>query len=288
MTNAAFFRAALPLLLIAGGPASAQSAADLFSKAPPPIDDALRARVKQFYQAHVEAKWRLADKVVAEDSKDTFLGADKIQIKDFEITRINYKENFTQAEVVVNTHRDWAIRGNRVIVPMPVNSLWKVIDGEWYWYTVPYTGGPRATPFGTMTGGADTGPRVAIPGDPNQLAQQLLNKIQVDKTDVMLSSYQTAQDQIVLTNQTDGEVRVEVVLDGTFPGLSATIDKPVVAAHDKATVLLKIDPKDRSPKPMVAGRINVEPLSRSFAFRIQFAVPPNTVLDEQKKQLPKP
>ena len=39
------------------------------------MDEALRARIHKFYQAHVDAKYRIADQVVAEDSKDLFFAA---------------------------------------------------------------------------------------------------------------------------------------------------------------------------------------------------------------------
>ena len=50
----------------------AQSPEELFEKAPPHVDQTLRERVKIFYQAHVDGKFRVADTVVHEDSKDAF------------------------------------------------------------------------------------------------------------------------------------------------------------------------------------------------------------------------
>ena len=44
--------------LIAGAMASGQDNSELFEKAPPPIDEALRARVTQFYQAYTAGKFR--------------------------------------------------------------------------------------------------------------------------------------------------------------------------------------------------------------------------------------
>jgi hypothetical protein len=66
----------------------AQGQVDLFQKAPPEVDEALRARVTKFYQAHVDGKYRLADEVVAEDSKDAFFEARKPRYRKFELSRI--------------------------------------------------------------------------------------------------------------------------------------------------------------------------------------------------------
>ena len=49
------------LMLTAGGFLAAQPASDLLEKAPPHIDKLLRERVRFFYQAHVDGKFRLAD-----------------------------------------------------------------------------------------------------------------------------------------------------------------------------------------------------------------------------------
>ena len=50
---------------------------DIFEKAPPEVDNALRERVSKFFQAHVDGKFRLAEEVIAEDSKDFFYNMEK-------------------------------------------------------------------------------------------------------------------------------------------------------------------------------------------------------------------
>lgn len=47
----------------------AQQSDDLFEKAPPNVDEALRARITEFYQYFVDGKFRDADGLVADDSK---------------------------------------------------------------------------------------------------------------------------------------------------------------------------------------------------------------------------
>src|ERR1700724_3603210 len=77
----------------------AQRPADLFSKAPPEVDEALRARVAKFYQAHVDGKPRRAEELVAEDTKDYFYTARKPQYLSFQIIKIDYTDTFTKATV---------------------------------------------------------------------------------------------------------------------------------------------------------------------------------------------
>ena len=80
---------------------------DVFEKAPPQVDEALRQNVAKFYQAHVDGKFRNAEAVIAEDSKDTFYNLEKQRYFSFEIVRINYSENFTKAAVVTGVEVEW-------------------------------------------------------------------------------------------------------------------------------------------------------------------------------------
>ena len=80
-----------------------QAATDLFQKAPPAVDEALRARISKFFQAHIDGKFRQAEVLVAEDSKDFFYSANKPKYLGFEIKEIAYSENFTKAKATVVT-----------------------------------------------------------------------------------------------------------------------------------------------------------------------------------------
>ena len=141
---------ALVTVLLAA--ALAQSPAELFEKAPPQVDEALRARVTRFYQAHVEGKFRVADQYVAEDSKDAFFSADKRRFGGFEITRISYSDSFAKARVVTTVDDEFVNPLGRYAVKMPLTTLWKLDQGEWFWYVVP-SDGPKETPFGKMKAG---------------------------------------------------------------------------------------------------------------------------------------
>ena len=100
----------------------AQDAKDLFDKAPPAVDEALRARIHQFYQAHVDGKYRIADQVVAEDSKDFYFAAQKPKYNSCETVRINYSENFTKADAVIACKADWYIHGERNPTTLTITS----------------------------------------------------------------------------------------------------------------------------------------------------------------------
>lgn len=277
---------ALFLCAVAAVAQAPDSAAKGSEAAPPEVDAALRARIKQFYQAHVDAKFRQADQVVAEDSKDIFFAASKPKYHSFEIVRINYHDNFTTADSVVACKSDWFFHGEKRVVTLMSTSTWKVIDGQWFWYVVPVT--KIATPFGKMdfdskTGAAPApGAVPALPADPAVLAKQILSQVQADKTAVVLSSYEPSSAEVRIKNGMPGVITLRADIDGAFPGLTYKLDKTQLGNGETAVLTLTCTPKDRVAKPSLTARITVEPTGKVIPIEMTFAIPP-----EIEKLIPK-
>jgi hypothetical protein len=258
------------------------------SKAPPEVEAALRERVTYFYQAHVDGKFRLADRVVAEDSKDAFFEAPKIRYHSFEIIRLNFDSDFQKAEAVVKCIGDWAKMGQKMKVPMVLTTLWKVENGQWFWYTLPP--GEVKTPFGTMFKGMNPdqvdaeqkNPKVMIPQDPRAAAAAILQGVKLDKTELMLSSFEKSSSEVKIKNGMGGSIRLRAEIDGIFPGLTFQLDKTEVKGGEEATLTIVSDPKDRTPKPTLTARVHVEETNQVLEVKLLFAVPP-----EIEKQIPK-
>ncbi len=271
------------LVLTAAATLSAQTAAELFEKAPPEVDQALRERIRFFYQCHVEGKFRQADQVVAEDSKDAFFAADKTRYRGFEIVRIVYSDNFTRARAVVAVDTDFMAPGlGKIPVKAPLTTLWKLENGQWWWYVDPNAG--RNTPFGPMHAGqGESSPApfpFRIPASPDE-ALSVLGKVTVDKAEVRLSSYEPASAEITVTNRMPGQVQLRLEYNG-FPGFEAKLDREELKANETAKLLLKVEPRDKAPKPTLTVNLRVEPLSRVIPIQVTFAVPP-----ELEKTLPR-
>src|SRR6185503_11638050 len=98
MLRLAFFALLTPAIY-------AQNPADLFNKPPADVDQALRARITEFYQYHVKQQFRQAEALVAEDTKEFFYTHNKPQYLSFEIARIEYSENFTRAKATMLTEQ---------------------------------------------------------------------------------------------------------------------------------------------------------------------------------------
>src|ERR1700693_4980386 len=109
----------LLVILISCAAAYAQTS-DLFDKAPPDVDEALRARITIFYTAQVTGKYHDALKVVAEESLDDFMGLSKDTYKGCEISKISYSDNFTKATAVTACKGEYRWHGNHMPVTIPL------------------------------------------------------------------------------------------------------------------------------------------------------------------------
>ena len=259
-----------------------QPATDLFDKAPPAVDEALRARVRQFFQAHVDGKFRLADEVVAEDSKDFFYAMEKKRYISFEIAKITYSDNFTKATVVTALEMDWrSPRVGVMRVKPPMTSLWKLDNGQWCWYVVPQT--EWDTPFGKMKPGPDPAPGSgSVVGlfrgvDPSKI----LEAVKVSTKEVRLSSYEPSTAEISITNTMPGIVNLEVN-HTPIRGLTAKFDKTELKQNESATLRFEYSPPDKQPKPTLIGYLHVRQTGQNIPLTMTFAIPP-----EIERMIPK-
>ena len=207
----------IPALVALG--AQAQEPADLFRKAPPEVDAALRARIAKFYQAHVDGKFRQAEAYVAEDTKDFYYTANKPKYLGFEIKNIEYSDNFTKAKVTMLVRQIIMIPGfSDRPLDIPIPSYWKIDHGDWCWYVDPEA--LRRTPFGVRPADADKSASSGaggslpskIPQGPGAI-QALWNQIKVDKNEIRLSPGGSAE--VSLYNGLPGPITIQ--LDGTVP-----------------------------------------------------------------------
>ncbi len=255
-------------LIFLAFPLAAQDHSDLFDKAPPEVDQALRARIHTFFQLHTEGKFRAADDLVAEDSKDNFFAAQKTRYKAFEVGKITYSDNFTKALAVVSCNSDWTFHGMRVPVVIPVTSYWKLEKGDWFWYTPPP--GPVQTPFGSMNYEDQSGKAPPIPTNPGALAPGILGQVKASRKQVELPSDKAAHEEVQIENGMPGHIKLELECK-VFEGLKVSLDKLDLGAREHATLTVDFDPIIRSMKPPVLARILVSPTGQVIPVRIEFA-----------------
>ncbi len=269
------------LLLLSGVGVFGQNASDVFDKAPPAIDEALRARVGQFYQAFVEGKFKQAYLLVADDSQDKFFELSKDEYKSFEIVRINYSDKFTKAAVVTAIKSEWRFHGAGTLTTFPLTSNWEVVDGQWYWhYVKPTTVASPFSPSGFIplpqnTAAAGAKPVSVAPNDIAGAARRILSEVSVDKSAVRLRTDETSQDVVHVRNGMPGSVSLKLDKPD-IPGLNVTLEQTNLPAHQETTIRFawSVDNQARAGSQAMSGhsvvQLHILPTGQVFPISVAF------------------
>ena len=247
-----------------------QTAVELFKKAPPSVDDALRARVNEFYQYHVDKKFRKADALVAEESKDMFYAALKQEPLSFKINEIQYEENFTKAKVMslLKVDRGVPFGGGIVRMDLPVQSYWKVIDGQWFFYLPerpcrPTPMGPcRAfTPEELEAAKQQTALKEQIQKAMEQAKAGEFNKWEVTPRELELEAKTDAKAEVKVKNSLNGYLTLEVRKISGPEILETTVPSGPIAPDQEGRVQIKV--KDAAAfKETIRVSFIVQPFNR--------------------------
>jgi len=264
------------VLCFCAAPGLAQDPAELFEKAPPDIDEALRARIRQFYQYHVEGKFRAADALVAEDSKDAFFNADKPRCSAFDITRINYADNFTRAQALVVCDTEvFMMMVGKMPVKMPLMSLWKRIGGEWFWYVESRVGEDIDSPFGVHKAGAGADAPSSGARVPAQMVsiEQIHSMVKADRQEVRFDAASAGEEQVKVSNAMPGGVTLSVEAS-TAPGMSLEFDRTNLGMNESAVLTIRYQPTGERTPDVINANIVVMPTNQVIPLAIRFTQPP--------------
>jgi hypothetical protein len=246
----------------------AQTPTNVFDKAPPEVDQALRDRISKFFQAHVDGKTRQAEQYVAEDTKDFFFDANKPHYFEFHIDKITYSDNFTKAKAIV-------ICKQRIMMPgslsepldVPTPSTWKLEDGKWYWYVDQSKG--FDLPFGLHESpdamARQSQPQARASKPPSMTSgptiQALRNSVSADKTAVKLSRDSESSDRVTISNKLVGNVvlALDVPQALTF---DVALDRTELKAGEHATLTFHSQPPQTTTVAKVEVRVTVMPINK--------------------------
>lgn len=254
---------------------------DVFDKAPPQVDSALRERVSKFFQAHVESKFRAAEEVVADDSKDFFYNMEKQHYLGYEIVRINYTDNFTKATVVTTVEVEWrSPRIGVMRVKPPMTSLWRQEKGNWYWYVVPAK--DWDTPWGKMHPGPDTAQQKQMAALFKGVSvEDVTRQVAIDKDAMTLSGYEPSNGEAIIANNLPGEIKLRLEAPPII-GMKVKLEKEVLKNGEQAKLSVHYDPPTKEPKSASDIVIHVDPTGQVFHVKLTFDIQP-----ELKRLLPK-
>ncbi len=271
-----FDRAALSFTLISVFAAAA------FAQTPPPeVDKALRARVTEFFELHVDGNYRKAFEMVAEDTKDYYFANQKIHPKSFQITGVKFSDNFAKATVDLTTDQEMPqaeFRG--AVVPIPMTTLWKIEEGKWVWYR-DASHDTRLTPFGEsdlskITPGDKVSPadlsKVVAPDQLKRMAADILHQAGIDKPEVTLATDKPSSAVVTFHNGQPGTVKVMIAGGKTLAGFTSALDKADVGPNENAVLKLTYDPPaGATPPAQGTVRLIVQPFDQVFDVAVRFA-----------------
>lgn len=247
----------------------AQNPADLLRKAPPAVEEALRARVQQFYQFHVEGKFRQAEALVAEESKDDFYSSNKPRCLKFEVPTVEFSDEFTKAKATVVCHMYVNMMGfMQKPVPVPLPSHWKLVAGQWFWYAPPVS---NVTPFGNMKpGGGDTTGAGILPGTlpKGDELQALLNQVKADRSSVQFKNSEGGAAEVTITSAMPGKVRLSLRMPRNSR-LEARLDREELDRDGRAVLSIKAAPSKAARASQVIT-VEVSPTGHAIPIKVVF------------------
>ncbi len=296
----------LPLIFIAAAafgqiPPAGNAPAQAEQAPPPEVDAALRARASQFLQLETEGKYNQALQLIAEDTKDLYVGSSKPSIYSFEIKSIQYSDSFTKALVMSSVHRMMPIEGFMGHpVPMKMPTRWKIENGLWCYYVDPKLDMP-SSPFGPIAGmangrvppgmpaAATPPPGIPVPGMlapgigmpvgnapaggravPPPLPANLPNPrdLSADKKVVKLKVSGPSEDKVVISNISPWAATL-AMNDLRIEGLEAKLDRLPLQPGEKATLTVRSAGTKVYKNPITIF-LTVKPTRQSIPITVTF------------------
>jgi hypothetical protein len=240
---------------------------------PPEVDQALRARVQEFFGYAVTGEFRKAEALVAEDTKDYYFARGKNRFESFTIGKIEYSDKFTRATVMVNAkHMVQIGQFPATLIEQPISTTWKIEDGKWMWYvdpaSVPATPmGPSAPPPASTEGKLPD----LSPDAMNSRAQSILKKSSLDKSAVSLDASRESSEQVIFHNGQAGGVMVYVNIASQVEGFTAKVAKNALKGGEDVPIVLHYVPGKQPPPKQVKVEVIDEPFGQTFPIVVTFA-----------------
>jgi hypothetical protein len=251
-------------------------------------EQALRDRVTEFLQLHVEGNFRKAYDMVAEDTKDDYFSSGKVKLTGFKVDDVKLTDNLTKATVTATMSKMFNMQGQDVPITIASTTTWKTENGKWVWYKVPDISaqanmvgllsavpGLAATPAPAATVKTDEAGG-GLPKDFSDktiaaATQSILQQISVDKTTITLASDKASEDKVVFHNGMTGSVQLELSAP-EIPGFTAKLGQSIVKGAGDVPVVFRYEPGGHADRrDSMDVLLTVQPLNQTFMIRVNFA-----------------
>jgi hypothetical protein len=225
---------------------------------------ALRARVGQFYQLQVDKKFRQAEALVADDTKDDYYNGGRPNIKSFEIKDIELLDNNTRARVVVKRKITMVASIGTMDFDTPSTTSWKIENGQWVWYID--HNAPLVTPFGAIVPRRGDGQGPVEPPTGKVDLATLMSQVVIDGTSVILSPSDPER-TITVSNHLPGPVTLKLENPG-LDGIVVELEKTALKSGEKSGIRFHLT-GDGDAKSSGVVRLIASPIGRVFEIQVQ-------------------
>ncbi len=243
-----------------------------FNRPPAGVDEALRARVLEFYNLEQEGRFRQAESLVCEESRDRYYDMEKRRWTSVELIQTLYEEGFTKARATMALGTTMNTFSGPIPVKAPLTSLWHFEKGAWCRYIPEPSRDGVASPFGIMKSspgqpGTPTpfgGGAPPVPADPKELESM----VRLTRTSVSLPS-SGGTETVEILNGMPGRIEVRMACPGVA-GLECKLSSDSLPKSGKATLTLAFTPGKGEPPSSAEVHLVFEPLGARKTVRLNF------------------
>lgn len=242
----------------------ALSLSGLSAEPPQDVEQALRARVDEFYNLIMHRKTRAAEALVADDTKDYYYDSQKPDMESYVIEKITWGPSFQTAEVTINARMHMMFPGaGPQTVTMKFPSTWKIDKGQWCWYF------DRSRLINSPFGKFHDAPKTADTSSPKQIVTpemlQAAVKPEGHQIEVELSGKRVTS--LKFTNSLPGPVTLQAP---EVPGLKIEIAEPNIGAGKSTVVSFRHIPNNGAqPSPLT---FTVAPTGQKIPIQVIYSV----------------
>lgn len=249
-----------------------------FPKAPAEVEEALRGRVTEFYTHFQQRKYRQAEGLVDEESRDYFYASSKKPILSFELVNMEFGEDFQTAKAFVNVMVMLPMMGPKP-VSFPLTGDWRWIADNWYIHMEGAKPGTiKQGPFGPMRinpdGAAGAGASQGLPtysADGIKQAMKAMYRLEPKTLRFAHEPSEPITQTVRFINP--GPARLSVTATEeihTLPGLQIEFDRRQIEPGEELPITFTYQAEEKPLEGAIDIIFSVLPLKQIFAVTIEF------------------
>jgi hypothetical protein len=211
-----------------------------FRSAPPEEEAALKARINSFYTLFQQGKYRQAENLILEESRDLFYNAPKSRIFGYEIRNVEFGPDLTDAKVLVTVETMTPMSAQPI--KQPLQSDWTRVDGEWYMSLKGIPAGEAyQTPAGPMHFPQGGGAPPSGFKPPNIGSMQTMYEVDTRNLTFLSDAKEAVTQTVTVKNKFQEPLTIER-LTRDFPGMEFKLGSEAVPKDGETTIAFTYHP----------------------------------------------